>query len=435
LAQTPSPQTDSPIAESVIGDVGPLLRQTRQQKGKDIATIADALRIRREHLLAIEEGRYSALPGPTYAVGFVRAYAEHLGLDGGEIIRRFKAEGQSLPGGPTLSFPAPVREGGMPSGVLLVIALLLAGLVYGGWQLSTSADGSVAAMIQDLPDRFVALIGGETGGESVDKDEATKGEAAKGETAPAVVPAAPTPAPASDAPAVPGTATSPTSAVSPTKGAGDSPLAAMPSAPASALAKPEKPTKPEKQAAAEGTTTGEAKPAAPVEAAAPAAAPATQPAAVADTGTDSIPPNEESESSESDPTPATTAPSAEVTPGPFNSTLLTPEKPPVQAEKPTAANTAATVQNGPADSGVVIVARSDAWIEVTSDGTAVVKRMLRRGEQYTVPQGKGMQLRTGNAGGTQILLNGKLISSLGESGQVASGVSLAPEDLRKRLAD
>jgi cytoskeletal protein RodZ len=429
LAQTPSPQTDSAAAEPVVGDVGPLLRQTRQQKGKEISTIADALRIRREHLLAIEEGRYSALPGPTYAVGFVRAYAEYLGLDGGEIIRRFKAEGQSLPGGPTLSFPAPVREGGMPSGVLLVIALLLAGLVYGGWQLSTSADGSVAAMIQDLPDRFVALIGGDTGGESGDKDEATKGETAPVAPAPAVVPAAPTPAPASDAPAVPGAATSPTSAVSPAKGAGDSPLAAMPSAPASALAKPEKPTIPEQQATAEGTATGVAKPAAPVEAAAPTAAPATQPAAVADTGTDSIPPNEESESSESDPTPATAAPSAEVTPGPFNSTRLSPEQP------TTANTTATTVQNGPADSGVVIIARSDAWIEVTSDGTAVVKRMLRRGEQYAVPQGKGMQLRTGNAGGTQILLNGKLISSLGESGQVASGVSLAPEDLRKRLTD
>ena len=47
---------------------------------------------RSEIVQAIEDGRFNALPGPTYATGFVRAYADYLGLDlvepdrdGGEV--------------------------------------------------------------------------------------------------------------------------------------------------------------------------------------------------------------------------------------------------------------------------------------------------------------------------------------------------------------
>jgi hypothetical protein len=83
----------------------------------------------------------------------------------------------------------------------------------------------------------------------------------------------------------------------------------------------------------------------------------------------------------------------------------------------------------------VIIARSDAWIEITQGNMPVVKRMLRRGEQYVVPPGSGMHLRTGNAGGTQISVGGKMVASLGASGDVASGISLAADDLRQRVAE
>jgi cytoskeleton protein RodZ len=83
---------------------------------------------------------------------------------------------------------------------------------------------------------------------------------------------------------------------------------------------------------------------------------------------------------------------------------------------------------------VIIAARADAWIEVTQNGSPVEKRMLHRGDRYTVPQGTGMTLRTGNAGGTQILFNGKTIQSLGANGDIAKGVSLNIQDLERRLA-
>ena len=45
----------------------------RRQASLDINHVAASLRIRQEHLAAIEEGRFSDLPAPAYAVGFVRS--------------------------------------------------------------------------------------------------------------------------------------------------------------------------------------------------------------------------------------------------------------------------------------------------------------------------------------------------------------------------
>ena len=68
--------------------VGALMRSAREGLGDDLADVSRMLRIRLPHLQAIEDGRFEDLPGPAYAVGFVRTYAEHLGLDGDEIVLR-----------------------------------------------------------------------------------------------------------------------------------------------------------------------------------------------------------------------------------------------------------------------------------------------------------------------------------------------------------
>ncbi|MEI9886891.1 MAG: putative PEP-binding protein [Rhizomicrobium sp.] len=62
------------------------------------------LKIRKDHLEAIEEDRLDALPGRTYAVGFVRSYADYLGLDVGQCVERFK------PRSPAAPTPTPPRR-------------------------------------------------------------------------------------------------------------------------------------------------------------------------------------------------------------------------------------------------------------------------------------------------------------------------------------
>ena len=61
--------------------VGELLRERREELRLDINDIGEILRIKPAFLAAIEQSRPQDLPGPTYVIGFVRAYARHLGLD------------------------------------------------------------------------------------------------------------------------------------------------------------------------------------------------------------------------------------------------------------------------------------------------------------------------------------------------------------------
>lgn len=138
--------------------VGALLRASRLRCGEDLRDVAHMLRIRLSHLEAIEEGRFHDLPGPTYAIGFVRAYAEHLGLDSEEVIRRFKLETADIGATARLEFPVPVEERGIPGGAVLFVGVVLAALAYGGWYVSTTKDGYFAELISPLPERLASLM-------------------------------------------------------------------------------------------------------------------------------------------------------------------------------------------------------------------------------------------------------------------------------------
>ena len=109
-----APAVDVPPAAAAT-DVGPLLCAARMRLGKDLQAIAGLLHIRYTYLVAIEDGRFEDLPGQAYAIGFVRAYAEHLGLDGDEIVRRYKEENAGVRRKASLDFPLPAPESGVSS--------------------------------------------------------------------------------------------------------------------------------------------------------------------------------------------------------------------------------------------------------------------------------------------------------------------------------
>lgn len=76
--------------------VGADLRAMRTERDLGIEDVAGELRLKAEDIRAIEESDFDALPGKTYAIGFVRAYARFMGAAPGteaeEYVRRFKAE-------------------------------------------------------------------------------------------------------------------------------------------------------------------------------------------------------------------------------------------------------------------------------------------------------------------------------------------------------
>ena len=72
--------------------VGERLRAAREQKKLSLEEIASQTRIPLRHLQSLETGDWSALPAPTYTIGFAKSYASAVGLDRTEIGEDLRTE-------------------------------------------------------------------------------------------------------------------------------------------------------------------------------------------------------------------------------------------------------------------------------------------------------------------------------------------------------
>ncbi len=71
---------------------GAHLKAVRVATELDLSDICARIHLKIEHLEAIESSDAAALPSRPYAIGFVKTYAEFLGLDAGPIVARFKED-------------------------------------------------------------------------------------------------------------------------------------------------------------------------------------------------------------------------------------------------------------------------------------------------------------------------------------------------------
>jgi transcriptional regulator with XRE-family HTH domain len=65
-----------------VFEIGASLREAREARGLSLDDVRSALRFRERYLTALEEERWELLPGEAYTKGFLRTYAEFLGLNG-----------------------------------------------------------------------------------------------------------------------------------------------------------------------------------------------------------------------------------------------------------------------------------------------------------------------------------------------------------------
>ena len=72
--------------------VGMFLKFTRQNQKKSIETVSKALCIRKIYIKAIEESDFEELAPVPYGIGFVRSYADYLGLNVERIVQCYKEE-------------------------------------------------------------------------------------------------------------------------------------------------------------------------------------------------------------------------------------------------------------------------------------------------------------------------------------------------------
>jgi cytoskeletal protein RodZ len=347
----PEGEAGSPARPRSVADV---LRERREELGLDLGECAAALNLKPTYLQALEEGRPERLPGPTYATGFIRAYAAYLSLDASAILRRFKSETGGFDTKPDLAVPVPLSERSMPGSGMLIVALILVICGYGAWYYLSTADRSRPERVSDVPASLLP----------------------------------PKPKPSAEASA-PATAMqiAPLPASSEAKAAPEPPAAAAASA----------------EAAPAELATITAPP--PVTHAAAIAAPANTAAAE----------------------PATTAEKGDA--AAIATAAARPPALPDQPKPAPPADAARTYGTTNGASRIVIRANADSWVQVSDGDHALFTRTLKAGDSYRVPDKPGITLRTGNAGGLAITVDGHPVPPIGQPGVLRHEVTLDPKAL------
>ena len=102
--------------------IGEVLKRTRSRRKVDIRTVEQQTKIRIKYLRALENEEWDVLPGPAYAKGFLRTYAQFLGLDGDALVDEYRRTVETaLHADQAYQFPEPVlarrlRPGEEPRG-------------------------------------------------------------------------------------------------------------------------------------------------------------------------------------------------------------------------------------------------------------------------------------------------------------------------------
>ncbi|MDF1748238.1 MAG: DUF4115 domain-containing protein [Alphaproteobacteria bacterium] len=450
--------------------VGAILRGARLARDEDLREVAAALRIRLPYLQAIESGAIEDLPGVTYGIGFVRAYASYLDLDSNEIVDRFKVEARGMTQRTQLQFPEPLPGNRVPGAALLLIVLLLAGGVYGVWLYSSSQNMTVIEAVQAVPDRLRSLIEEEPAQEiSTTPDTGadiaplppveTVPEAAQTEDT-AAMPATDgttsettdsdtssvTPVPsttASDATETP----APVTDTAQTSENSDIPAPpAQPETTAAEATSPEPSSSETPQPETETASQQQADalpepqiPAAPPHSAVTQSAPAEEgasspPQTAEDSAmtTENLP--EPAAPTTTAPVPETSTPgmqAAESMPSPSAPAEIPTQQETQAAEAPTTPTESTTPSAITADdSRIIIQATQESWIQVkNAQGQILIEKLMLMGEIYRVPNRPGLTLSSGNIGALKLIVNGTMVPTIGSLGEVRRGIPLTPESL------
>lgn len=133
-ASKPVAEVKTPAVDDKEGKVGLLLKEVRLKQGKSLPEISQELCIRKVYLAAIEDSDYDNIPEYPYGIGFIRSYADYLGLDGVNIVQMYKEEAEAnfRKNNPYFVIE-PQVEATVPSKKYLIISLLAVIAVYFAW--------------------------------------------------------------------------------------------------------------------------------------------------------------------------------------------------------------------------------------------------------------------------------------------------------------
>ncbi|MBI3440376.1 MAG: helix-turn-helix domain-containing protein [Proteobacteria bacterium] len=151
MAEGKKAKSTPETARAKDDSVGEMLRVARVSKNLGVEEVSVALRIRASQLRAIEENNIDALPGMTYAIGFVRSYANYVGLDGIDVVHKFRAEHGHAPAHTKLTFPEPEVESRMPDPLMVGIGAFLAIVALVLWTVYSNAHNGSSKVVEQIP--------------------------------------------------------------------------------------------------------------------------------------------------------------------------------------------------------------------------------------------------------------------------------------------
>ena len=134
-------------------DIGSSLREARLRQELDFPELEERTKIRPKYLRALEDERFDILPAPTYVRGFLRSYAQALGLDGQPFVDEYNSRftvGEDEVPLRARSAPPPrrdrvPRESRLAAVALVAIAIATA-LVIAAWKFGGPEDSRVPGL-------------------------------------------------------------------------------------------------------------------------------------------------------------------------------------------------------------------------------------------------------------------------------------------------
>lgn len=128
-----------------MSDLGQILRSKREERGMTLKDIEAALSIRVKYLEALEQEDFAVIPGEVYTKGFLRNYANYLGLNAEEMVQLYKntlepsqkTETEEVEAQPPVSERKQQRRGLAWSFGIAVLLLVVAAAAYLGYPYMT----------------------------------------------------------------------------------------------------------------------------------------------------------------------------------------------------------------------------------------------------------------------------------------------------------
>jgi cytoskeleton protein RodZ len=378
---------------SSLQQIGQMLRQAREARGLNVQDVAARLHLSSGVVTTIEQGAFEQLPAATYARGYMRAYANLVGLNAAPLLAAYDQYATQPPElNPFASTPQPqVQASDLPVRLVTYAVIAIVVGLLGAWLWQSHELSSVASL--SVP---------KWGASSDDGTIVT--EPVQTAVTPPVAPA-PVPAPIGASPPAQGPEESTPEAQSVTEPAVNGEVATAPVTVVSPSIEPQS------NVSITGTGT--------VQSGSPAEAPAAVPVWAETTPAVAVP---------GDPMAGPIAPGADA------AATSTANEPPVVDENVAGATESASVMERSADlapGGEKVLSfelAEDAWLEVTdAEDKRLYYNMGRQGSRISVQGVMPYRVKVGNAPAVSVSFEGRRLDISAFSYESVARFTVTPD--------